>query len=144
MLDIDNYMDAAKAAAGLASDRQLGRALGIGPTAPTNWRTRKAWPADDTTIRLAELAGLDAGQALLDLNRWRATTPAVESAYERIAAKIASTAAAIAIFVGAGSGTAEAAQVLSQLPQASVSSVASAFSIIYIMRFLCVGFGTVC
>lgn len=109
MKTVDDYMDAARSRLALPSDRALSKALGVGFTAPNQWRTRRAWPADDTMVRLAELAGADPAQALLDLNQWRNQSPAVRSVYERIAARIAATAASVIIAFGvAGYGTAKA------------------------------------
>lgn len=106
MQSVEAYMDAAKAAHGIRSDRELGRRVGVGPTAPTNWRTKKAWPADATMLRLADLAGIDPAEALMDLNKWRADSPTVKSVYERIAHRLAGAIAALAIIGGVGYGTA--------------------------------------
>lgn len=56
--------------------------------------------------RLAGLAGRDETAAMVDLARWRAATPEVRKVWDRIAKKMAATAAALALvtFVTLGSG----------------------------------------
>ena len=75
MHSIDWYCNEARSRHRLKSDLALARRLGLGTSAISYWRTGRTWPADETMIRLAELAGCDAGEALLDLNRWRAPEP---------------------------------------------------------------------
>lgn len=109
MKTVDDYCDAARSLHNIKSDRELARTLGLKPTSTNHWRTRRAWPGDAVMIRLADLAGLDPAQALLDLNRWRNDSATVRSVYDRIAHRLAATAAAIGIIAitgVAGSGTA--------------------------------------
>ncbi len=96
MPTIDFYTDLAKSRCGFKSDRELCEALGFSSTAVSNWRTKKAWPSDDTMVRLAELAGRDPARALLDLNAWRAEGPA-KALYTELAMRIAG--AILALFL---------------------------------------------
>jgi len=76
MHTIDEYCDKARNLNGFSSDRQLDRALGFKGQPTSQWRTKRAWPADETMIKLAELADEDPGIALLELNSWRTEGPA--------------------------------------------------------------------
>lgn len=108
MHTVDQYIDAACQRKGF-TDRQLGKYLGKSHATVCHWRTKRSWPSDDTMIALAEVAGMDIDQALLDLNTWRATGPA-RAAYERIASRLA--VAAFAIFFVMGHGKTAPAQSL--------------------------------
>lgn len=114
MQQVDFYIDAAKARQHFKSDRELSRALGAKGNPVTQWRCRRSWPADDTMLRLADLAGLDPVNSLMDLNRWRAASSNVRSVYERIAHRLSGTAASIIVALGVagygivGSGDASA------------------------------------
>lgn len=81
MITLDKYLGTAKAARSFSSDRQLAEALGLNATAVNGWRKRRAWPSDDSAVKVAELAGLDPEAALIDLNIWRAKTPEVRETY---------------------------------------------------------------
>lgn len=70
---LNDYLDAARAGAGLTSDRQL--SLRLGHSAPRRINTwRKGWhlPEDDQMLLLARLARWDPDAALLDKLRWQA------------------------------------------------------------------------
>ncbi len=112
MRTVDYYADAARDALQITSDRELSRRLNVSPATVNQWRTRRTWPADETMIRLADLAGIDPTEALMDLNRWRATSPTVRSVYDRIAHRLAATAAGLTLVTLAtlGSHTAEAGE----------------------------------
>ena len=71
MITIDDYINAAREMRGFLSDNQLSKALGFKSSAVNHWRTKRAWPGDDTMIRLAEMAGIDPDLALIHLNAWR-------------------------------------------------------------------------
>ena len=100
MRSIDDYIDLACKNHGLSQNR-LGYAVGKGHTAVTAWRTRRAWPADDTMVKLAELAGIPADEALLDLNIWRSGDSPAGPIYTEIAKKIRTKAASIAAAITA-------------------------------------------
>ncbi len=105
-MNIDDYVDAALKAGDFPSERQLSIFLGFGPDAICTYRTKRAWPSDDTMIRLAEIAGADPEQALLDLNLWRATSGRVKATYARIAAKLSDVSrrmAQVLVLVGGSS-----------------------------------------
>ena len=101
---IDTYINDAKRALGLKSDRELDRWLGFKGPAVSAWRTRRAWPADDTMIRVAEAGGNDPRLAVCYLHQWSAATPKVRAVYRAIADAVAKTAAALAM-LGAATAT---------------------------------------
>lgn len=96
MFTIDQYCDAAIKARGFKSDRELSRALGFASNAVTHWRTKRAWPSDETMIELARLAEQDTTTALAALNAWRAPE-SVQPFYMKMVKRLAQTAAAIAL-----------------------------------------------
>lgn len=95
---VDWYLDKAKKAAGLSSDRQLSRALGLGANTITQYRTRRVWPAPSTMNRLAILSQTDPLIALADLNVWKEDDPATRKLFETILAKVGGIAATLALF----------------------------------------------
>ena len=97
-MDLIGYLDAARARAGLASDRQLAGALGLSQGAVFHFRHRRAFPADDVMIRLAQLAGVEPERALLDLNIWRTEGTPAASFYRQLLMSL-STAAAILLSI---------------------------------------------
>lgn len=71
-MNIDEYMDAAKAKNGLKSDRALDRIMGFKTTACSFWRVGKALPSPANMAALANLGGLDPHMALIELGLWNA------------------------------------------------------------------------
>lgn len=96
---IDDYLDAAKIKNNYRSDRKLSEHLGLKTSAVNQWRTRRAWPSDEVMIRLADKAGADPMDAILDLNIWRSHGEAV-TLYTRM--KKAISAALVLFALGFG------------------------------------------
>ncbi len=90
-MTIDDYVDLALDRQLFASERELGRALGFKGNPVSHWRTRRAWPADPTMIRLSQMAGVDPVWALVELNIWRAPSVEVRQAYEAISSLLERT-----------------------------------------------------
>jgi hypothetical protein len=88
MRDISFYIDTAKEKQGLKSDNELQRAMGYKGSQISFFRSGKSGISDDKMIQLARLGGHDETTALMDLNMWRASTPAVQSAYANILQKL--------------------------------------------------------
>ena len=88
MRDINFYIDTAKEKQGLKSDNALNKALGFKGGMASFLRLGKTHLSDDKMIELARLGDLDETTALMDLNMWRASTPAVQSAYANILQKL--------------------------------------------------------
>ena len=83
-MTIDDYIDLAMSRKGFGSDRELGRALGFKGNPVNHWRSKRAWPADQTMIRLAQMAGVDPVWALVELNIWRSPPGEVLAGYETL------------------------------------------------------------
>lgn len=97
MRTIDDYIDAARARAGIRSDRQLAIQLGLVQSSISQMRTKRIWPSDETMIRLAIMAGIDPAEALLELSAWR-TEGTAQTLWRELARKLG-TAATVAIMV---------------------------------------------
>lgn len=82
---IDNYLDAARARHSIASDRELGRRLGLSKGAVNHYRMGHSYPDDGTMLELARLALVDPSQALIDLNIWRCKSDGARALYSQIA-----------------------------------------------------------
>lgn len=93
-VELREYLDLAKQRQGLRSDRQLCFALGRTQNVINQWLRHSMWPAEETMLQLAELAGVPAERALLDLMTWRAT-PKVRGVVAGIAAKLAAAGSAL-------------------------------------------------
>ncbi|GER08191.1 hypothetical protein GCM10007972_04760 [Iodidimonas muriae] len=83
-MDINAYLDQAKVHQGLSSDNQLSKRIGISQATISQMRTGRSWPGDATMVRIAELAGIDAREALLDLSMWRCRDTASRSVYQAL------------------------------------------------------------
>ena len=87
-MDLDFYLDQAKRNKGIKSDAELSRLVGFKSNAVTFFRCKKAFPSDQTMVRIAELAGVDPRRALLDLNIMRSDGEP-KAAYMQMAAILA-------------------------------------------------------
>ncbi len=119
MPSLNEYLDAAKTAQGLSSDRQLNTMLGYKSNTISFFRTGKAFPSDEVMLKIAEMGKRDQTLALLDLNCWR-TSEKSRSFYAKIremVEKSALTAAAVAILApSAFAGTAHEQVNISENP----------------------------
>ncbi len=88
MRNIDTYCDEAIKHNGLKSDSELARKLGFTSPAVSNFRTKRAWPSDQVMVRLADLAGIPAEEALLELKIWRNYDTPAGKVYMRILSTI--------------------------------------------------------
>lgn len=85
MLTIDDYIDLAKKRIGAKSDTKVAEKIGIKQSSITQYRSKRAWPSDATMMRLADICGMDRGQALIFLNVWRCTDGETQSQYKKMA-----------------------------------------------------------
>lgn len=138
MKTIDNYMDIAKEKNGLKSDNKLAHALGLKNASVSNWRTKKAWPADDTMVKLAELAEISPEQGLLELSYWRSEGKAKET-YNKILTRLTASLAGLMIVfkstaANAAIPLAQGAMIASAIPSSIVSGLAGLYILWKIKR----------
>jgi len=69
-MTLDEMIDAAKSAQRMPSDNALNYLLGFKGSALSMWRCQKALPTADNVVKLAQLAGVDPEQALLERSIW--------------------------------------------------------------------------
>lgn len=93
-----DYLDAAKAAAGIQSDYALAKRLGITHQAISNYRQGRHTADHVTAGKLAELLDVDPVRVIADIEIERATRPEQRRLWERIAAKVA---AGVLVAIGA-------------------------------------------
>lgn len=94
-MELSAYLDAARARAGIPSDRQLAISLGIVANSLRQYRLGLATPQPETMVKLAALAGVPAEVALLDHMAWRADGPVSRDVVSRIREIIAAAAVVI-------------------------------------------------
>lgn len=102
MKPINLYLDEAIDRGLVKNDSELSSRIGVTRTAVSNWRSGKRTPDDDEAVRLADLLGKDAGELLAECGAARAKTPETRRAWERIAARMAASAAIIAVLAVLG------------------------------------------
>ncbi|MFT3665559.1 DUF3693 domain-containing protein [Piscinibacter sp.] len=83
-----------KAAQGISSDYRLARFLGVTDNTVANWQHGRRRPDDETAIRLAGLAGLDAGEVVAELYAERAADGPARELWQSIAKRLHTGAAA--------------------------------------------------
>ena len=94
MRNIFDYIEAAKSRQDFRSLRRLAKELEMGHSALLKMRDGEMFPADDKMVRLAELAGADVQEALLNLNIWRSKSPMARARYQDLKRSLARTAGA--------------------------------------------------
>lgn len=94
--DIFFYKNKAKERTAIKSDRKLSKELGLSENAMTQFCTGRAFPSDDTMIRLSEMAGIDPMIALIDLNTWR-TRGFTQKTYMTMGQRLAQVALTLVI-----------------------------------------------
>lgn len=88
-MDIDFYINEAQKKQGVSSLNKLSPFLGITTSALANLKKQIALPADSTILKLANLAGIPAEQALIDVSLWRnKDNPEALAAWQRIQKKL--------------------------------------------------------
>lgn len=89
-MNLSNYINLAQKNLSINSANKLARELDISQTAVSNFLTGKAYPADNTILKLAALAGIPPEVALIDVSIWRnKNNPEALRFWENIRAKIA-------------------------------------------------------
>jgi hypothetical protein len=102
MRTIDIYCDEAIRINDLKSDAGLSRALNYKGNTVSNFRTKRTWPSEETMVKLANLAGIPAEEALLELAVWRTHDTIAGEVYTRVLARIAHAACLAFILLFSG------------------------------------------
>lgn len=122
MRSIDDYLDMAKEKQGVTSDTKLGKLIGISSPVMSGMRTRRNWPSDPTMVRIAELAGVDPAEALIDLSIWRnGSNGRVQLVWAELKKKLTPIAAMLCLFMGLSNALPHEAQARDALSVASIS-----------------------
>lgn len=88
-MKITELLDAAKAAHSIPSDYALAKAIGVTTSAISNVRTGRNGIDDATAIKIAELAGLDAGYVIACAHSERAKSDPERAAWKSIVSRLA-------------------------------------------------------
>lgn len=94
MRSIAEYIDLARSRQNFRSIRRLAQELEMGHSALLKMRDGEMYPSDEKMVRLAELAGADIQEALLNLNIWRSKSPMAKARYQDLKRSLARTAGA--------------------------------------------------
>lgn len=101
MRSIDEYLDAAKLRNNVPSDAQLSTLVGVRQSVISCMRTRRSWPSDATMVRIAELAGVDPHEGLVDLSIWRnGDNGHVQALWADLKKKLTPIAASLCLIMG--------------------------------------------
>ena len=103
-----DYIFEARKKQNIYSNNKLATAIGITGGSICAIMRKRALPAPETIIKLAELAGISKEEALLDLSIWKAQTPEEKSAWEKIrdTMKVACLFGILSFFILTGTASA--------------------------------------
>ncbi len=71
MSNFDYYLESAKKSLKISSNNQIARLAGISGASLSAFVTGKALPADETILKIANLAKIPPEKALIDVSIWR-------------------------------------------------------------------------
>jgi hypothetical protein len=100
MITTAELLAAVRDAQGIPSNYRLARVLDVPENTVARWQTGRHVPDDSMVIRLAGMAGLDAGATLAAMHAQRATDDGLRAAWASIAARLQQAgAAALAVIL---------------------------------------------
>lgn len=97
MLTTADLLAAAKTAQHIPSNYRLARVLNVPDNTVQRWNTGRNKPDDEMAARLAELAGLDAGQVVASIRAERAEPGPMRDMWADVASRLARAGAAAAV-----------------------------------------------
>lgn len=97
MLTTRDLLAAAKSAQGIPSNYRLARVLDVPETTVQRWNNGRSRPEDSLAVRLAEMAGLDAGQVVASIRAERAEPGPMRDLWVDVASRLARAGAAAAV-----------------------------------------------
>lgn len=109
MRTVSTYLEQALERSNLENHSEISRRIGVKPSAITRFKLGHALPTDENMLKLADLAGIEHAEALLDLNRWRAKSEEAKSVYVELAKRLGylpAIALALAVFMAPGDANA--------------------------------------
>jgi hypothetical protein len=114
-----DYIDLALQNPNVENSSDISRQIGVTPSVITRLKKGHTFLDDENMIRLADLAGIDRIEALIDLNRWRSTEKDMSEAssvYLEIAKRLGylSLAVTLAVIFLGGDAVAEEARTLAE------------------------------
>lgn len=125
MRAVEKWLEAAKRAAGVQSDYALAKALGVGHSRLSMYRSGASRAMnDDLAMRIADLTGAHPSVILAELHADRAKSEKVRSAWLSLAGLARKYAAVLLVLLGSG--------LLEPTPHAG----SSGFSIVALLRIM--------
>lgn len=97
MFTTAQLIDAAKRAQGIPSNYRLARVLNVPDKTVQRWNTGTNRPDDEMAARLAEMAGLDAGQVVASIRAERAEPGPMRDMWADVASRLARAGAAASV-----------------------------------------------
>ena len=98
MRTVQDYISEARKKQNIYSNNKLALKLGVTNGAISAIFKGKSLPAEETIIKLAELAEIPPEEALLDLACWKANTPKTKELWDKLR-KLVLTLSAVAVLI---------------------------------------------
>lgn len=140
MLTTRELLAAAKAHSGIPSNYRLARVLDVPETTVQRWNTGRSRPDDEWCAKLAELAGLDAGEVVASIRAERASDPQMRELWQSIADRLhAAGASALAVilsvlWLGSSAGEARASARAADEVPAQVRQLTDVYIVAHALR----------
>ena len=91
-MNVQELMDRAKDKQRIASDFALSKVLGVSQTAVWSWRKGTSYPKPNHTLQLAELAGVNAGETVLEIMHQAEKDPELKKVFQKLQRRVISAA----------------------------------------------------
>lgn len=98
MREFQDYVFEARKKQNIYSNNKLAARIGIAGSSLSVMMNKKTLPAEETIIKLAELAEIPPEEALLDLACWKANTPKTKELWDKLR-KLVLTLSAVAVLI---------------------------------------------
>ena len=96
---IEQYLEGAKRHSSITSDRALAKAIGIAAPSLHQYKTGRALPSDAIMLHLAELAGIPATTALIDLAFMRSNSQTARDILVNIKKQLVTAVTVVIVFL---------------------------------------------
>lgn len=98
MREFQDYVFEARKKQNIYSNNKLAARIGIAGSSLSVMMNKKTLPAEETIIKLAELAEIPPEQALLDLACWKASSPKSKEIWDKLRKLVLTLCAATVLF----------------------------------------------